>query len=50
MVKIIQLLQTCEHAAVFFADAMLTFVRKFGVTHIVGDTIRFAAAALLHIF
>ncbi|EEC12800.1 condensin, putative [Ixodes scapularis] len=40
VVKIIQLLQTCEHAAVFFADAMLTFVRKFGVTHIVGDTIR----------
>lgn len=40
VVKIIQLLQTCEHAALFFADAMLTFVRKFGVTHIVGDTIR----------
>ncbi|CAN7986798.1 unnamed protein product [Ixodes hexagonus] len=40
VVKILQALQTCEHAAVFFADAMLTFVKKFGVTHIVGDTIR----------
>lgn len=40
VVKIMQLLQAHEHAAGFFADAILVFVEKFGLRNMVGDIIR----------